>query len=125
MLSEVALAFARCRGKPSFLPILEQLGTFSVEQVPELEPEMVTEIMSTTTSPPLPPTTATNSPVKELPLVVFQKPVAPQVVRNNSQQFFFSENLIKIAFSFSLSICCLRMPMIPILDLNTAIAVTG
>jgi hypothetical protein len=80
MLSEVALAFARCRGKPSFLPILEQLGTFNAEQIPEIEPEMVTEIISTTTSPP--PTS--NSPVKEVPLVVFQKPVAPQVVRNNS-----------------------------------------
>ncbi len=83
MLSEVALAFARCRGKPSFLPILEQLGTFNAEQIPEIEPEMVTEIISTTTSPPPPPPTS-NSPVKEVPLVVFQKPVAPQVVSNNS-----------------------------------------
>ncbi|XP_046643037.1 uncharacterized protein LOC124328337 [Daphnia pulicaria] len=88
MLSEVALAFARCRGKPSFLPILEQLGTFNAEQIPEIEPEMVTEIISTTTSPPPPPPTS-NSPVKEVPLVVFQKPVAPQVPPHMLPQNFY------------------------------------
>ena len=83
MISEVALAFARCRGKPSFLPILEQnFGTFNGELVPEVEPEpeMSTEIVASSTTPP---TTTTNSPVKQVPLVVFQKPVAPQVVKNN------------------------------------------
>ena len=83
MISEVALAFARCRGKPSFLPILEQnFGSFNGELVPEVEPEpeMSTEIVATSTTPP---TTTTNSPVKQVPLVVFQKPVEPQVVKNN------------------------------------------
>lgn len=83
MINEVALAFARCRGKPSFLPILEQLGSFNAELVPEVEPEpeMSTETIITTSTTPPPPTTTTISPVKQVPLVVFQKPVAPQVVR--------------------------------------------
>lgn len=94
MLSEVALAHARCRGKPSFLPILEQIGSFGVEQlseeppVTEAQPTTTAETTTTTPSTTSEATTTapvTDSPVKQAPFAIY-RPSA--VVSNSSINFY-------------------------------------
>lgn len=101
MLSEVALAYARCRGKPSFLPILEQIGSFNLEQASE-EPQ-VTQTESLTeplTDPPTDPpttttttsTTSTTTPtpdtsVKQVPYAVYRPPAVVSNLSENCYSF--------------------------------------
>uniref|UniRef100_A0A0P6DJ49 Uncharacterized protein n=2 Tax=Daphnia magna TaxID=35525 RepID=A0A0P6DJ49_9CRUS len=103
MLSEVALAYARCRGKPSFLPILEQIGSFNLEQASE-EPQ-VTQTESLTEPLTDPPTTTTttsatstttptpDTSVKQVPYAVYRPPAVkiPQEVVDQYPPFGYDD----------------------------------
>lgn len=65
MLTEVGLAYAKCRGQPSFLPLLEQmLSENPVREVVEKTPETVKQA-----NPPV------NPPSEAEPVIVYDRPL--------------------------------------------------
>lgn len=65
MLREVGLAYAKCRGQPSFLPILEQmLSVNPITNVVPKDPEIVKEANPETKPQP-----------EAEPIIVYQQPL--------------------------------------------------